>query len=270
MVVPFYSSLLSIVSPSTISMISIQRLRFLSSPSFLSRFTPNSLPFTSSFSSSPNAQIEHTTSTTATPSLTQEEITQINLLIPRLCSSNHLKEAANLISTAFLTNPSLESLSISIFIHRLSLEHDLTQSMYFLNSLKYTPKTQSFLLPICKMLVSLYFREREAKKALKIFHWVSRPDFPCVVDYGFCAVLVNGFCKNDMVVEGLKVLRVMVFGNLKVGGEVRMLVYRSLLREARIKEAQELNEALKCVVNGDKGNEEVVALLDSIISNWIE
>lgn len=35
-------------------------------------------------------------------------------------------------------------------------------------------------------------------------------------------------------------------------------------------EAQELNEDLKCVENGDKGNEEVVALLDSIISNWIE
>ncbi|KAJ8545027.1 hypothetical protein K7X08_017610 [Anisodus acutangulus] len=95
------------------------------------------------------------------------------------------------------------------------------------------------------MLSSLYFRNREAKKALKIFHWVSRPDFPYVVDYGFCALLVSGFCKNDMVVEGLRVLRMMVFGNLKVGGEVRMWVYRSLLREARIKEAQEVNEALK-------------------------
>ncbi|XP_049385489.1 uncharacterized protein LOC125849447 [Solanum stenotomum] len=252
-----------------ITMRSIQRLRFLPSPYLLSRFTPNSLPFTSS-SSFPHALIEPTTSTIAATSLTQEELTQINLLIPRLCSSNHLKEVSNLITTAFLTNPSLESISVSIFIHRLSLEPDLTQPMYFLNRLKYTPKTQSFLLPICKMLVSLYFRNREATKGLKIFHWVSRPDFPCPVDYGLCAILVNGFCKNDMVVEGLKVLRMMVVGDLKVGGEVRMWVYRSLLREARIKEAQELNEALKCVENGEKGNEEVVALLDNIISNWIE
>ncbi|KAH0770839.1 hypothetical protein KY290_014820 [Solanum tuberosum] len=226
---------------------SIQRLCFLSSPYLLSRFTPNSLPFTSS-SSFPHALIEPTTSTIAATSLTQEELTQINLLIPRLCSSNHLKEAANLITTTFLTNPSLESISVSIFIHRLSLEPDLTQPMYFLNRLK----------------------NREATKGLKIFHWVLRPDFPCPVDYGLCAILVNGFCKNGMVVEGLKVLRMMVVGNLKFGGEVRMWVYRSLLREARIKEAQELNEALKCVENGDKGNEEVVALLDSIISNWIE
>lgn len=142
--------------------------------------------------------------------------------------------------------------------------------MYFLNRLKYTPKTQSFLIPICKKLVSLYFRDRQAKKALKIFHWVSRPDFPCVVDYGLCALFVNGFCKNGMVVEGLKVLRMMVVGNLKIGDEVRMCVYRSLLREARIREAQELNKALKCAENGDKGNEEVVALLDGIISDWIE
>lgn len=120
------------------------------------------------------------------------------------------------------------------------------------------------------MLVSLYFREREGKKALKIFHWVSRDDFPCVVDYGLCAILVNGFCKSDMVVEGLKVLRMMVVGKLKAGDEVRMWVYRGLLREARIREAQEVNEALKDVENGDKGNEEVVVLLDGIISNWIE
>ncbi|CAN4078508.1 unnamed protein product [Withania somnifera] len=240
---------------------SIQTLRFLSSKSLLSRFPPVSLPFSSSSSSSP---------TTADISLTQEELTQINLLIPRLCSSNHLKEAANLITTAFLTNPSLESLSLSIFIHRLSQEPDLTQSMYFLNRLKYTPKTQSFLLPICKMLVSLYFRNREAKKVLKIFHWVSRSDFPCPVDYELCAILVNGFCKNGMVVEGLKVLRMIVVGKLKVGGEVRMWVYRGLLREARIKEAQDVNEVLKCVENGDKGDEEVVAFLDTIISNWTE
>nr|XP_009772607.1 PREDICTED: uncharacterized protein LOC104222965 isoform X1 [Nicotiana sylvestris]XP_016509262.1 PREDICTED: uncharacterized protein LOC107826749 [Nicotiana tabacum] len=244
---------------------SFLKLRFLSSQSLVSRFTPNSLPFTSSSQTEPT-----TTSTNTTTSLNQEELTQINLLIPRLCSSHHLKEAANLITTAFLTNPSLESLSLSIFIHRLSLEPDLTQPMYFLNRLKYTPKTQSFLIPICKKLVSLYFRDRQAKKALKIFHWVSRPDFPCVVDYGLCALFVNGFCKNGMVVEGLKVLRMMVVGNLKVGDEVRMCVYRSLLREARIKEAQELNEALKCAENGDKGNEEVVALLDSVISDWIE
>ncbi|MCD7453590.1 hypothetical protein HAX54_021533 [Datura stramonium] len=120
------------------------------------------------------------------------------------------------------------------------------------------------------MLVSLYFRNREAKKALKIFHWVSRPDFPCLVDYGLCALLVNGFCKNDMAVEGLKVLRMMVFGNLKVGGEVRMWVYRSLLREARIREAQELNEAFKCAENGDKGNEEVAALLDREVENELK
>uniref|UniRef100_A0A3Q7FT21 Uncharacterized protein n=1 Tax=Solanum lycopersicum TaxID=4081 RepID=A0A3Q7FT21_SOLLC len=158
-----------------IIMRSIQRLRFLHSPSLLSRFTANYLPLTSSYSSSsPHAQMEPTTSITAATFLTQEELTQINLLIPRLCSSNHLKEAANLITTAFLTNPSLESISVSIFIHRLSLEPDLTQPMYFLNRLKYTPKAQSFLLPICKMLVSLYFRNREAKKGLKIFHWVSR------------------------------------------------------------------------------------------------
>lgn len=215
-------------------------------------------------------------------SLTQEELKQINLLIPRLCSSNHLKEAINLISTALSTsNPPLKLLPLPSLLHKLSLEPDLTNSMYFLNALKYNqnppvPQRHSLLLTIAKMFVSYSFETKQPKKALKISHWVSKPDFPggLVRDSEFYAVLVDGFCSNDMVLEGLRVLRVMVSENLVVGDDVRMFIYKGLLREARIRDAVELNETLCCVYASGAGDGEtvkkVVDLLDCLIDNWVQ
>lgn len=207
---------------------------------------------------------------TALPSisLTPEEITQINLLIPRLCSKNHLKEATGLITAALLTNPPLHSLPLSIFIQRLAEEPDLTQSMYFLNKMKHTPKIHTFLNLVTRTLVDSYFQKGQPKWALKIFHWVSRNDFPGgVIDVGFYALLIKGFCKYNMVLEALMVLRVIVSENLVVGDDVRVCVYRGLLREARIREAQELNKAWKME---SEGNKNLMEILDHIISSWVE
>ncbi|KAL2493980.1 pentatricopeptide repeat-containing protein [Forsythia ovata] len=215
--------------------------------------------------------------------LTQEEVTQINLLIPRLCSANHLKEAINLISTALSTTnpPPLKSVPLPLLLHKLSLEPDLTNSMYFLNTLKYSqnppfPQKYFLLLSIAMMFLSYSFQTSQPKKALKIFHWVSKPDFPggLVRDSEFYAVLVHGFCNNDMVLEALRVLRVMVSENLVVGDDVRMFIYKGLLRDARIGDAVELNETLCCICASGTGDGETVKklvdILDPLIANWVQ
>ncbi|CAI9783547.1 unnamed protein product [Fraxinus pennsylvanica] len=73
-------------------------------------------------------------------------------------------------------------------------------------------------------------------------------DFPggLVMDSEFYSVMVDGFCNNDILLEGLRVLRVMVSENLvvEVGDDVRVFIYRGLLREARIRDAMELNEVV--------------------------
>lgn len=88
------------------------------------------------------------------------------------------------------------------------------------------------------------------------------------------AVLVDGFCKSGMVLESLRVLRVMAGENLVIGDEIRMCVYRGLLREARVLEALELNAALgNCTLGSDGGTsglEKVVHLLEKMIANWVE
>lgn len=94
-----------------------------------------------------------------------------------------------------------------------------------------------------------------------------------MLDERVCGVLVCGFCKNGMVLEALNVLRAMLSANIVPGCGLRKWVYRGLLREARIRDALDLNEALDCVGDSEKGGEsegfkKVLALLDHMIVNW--
>ncbi|KAL0425210.1 UNVERIFIED_CONTAM: hypothetical protein Sradi_1055800 [Sesamum radiatum] len=225
-----------------------------------------------------NFQISTTAATESSAGLTEEEVKQINGVVPRLCSSNHLKEAIQLIAAAVSTaNPPLNALPLSILINRLALEPDLTHHMHLLNALKFNPNTGNpfVLIPIAKMFVSSFFEKGHPKKAVKMFQWVSRPDFPGGVanDSGFYAVLIDGFCKSGMILDALRVFRLMASENLVVGNDVRMCVYRGLLREARVNEALELNAALDYCARGDGGafgSKEVVDLLDRMIASWVE
>ncbi|KAL0464046.1 UNVERIFIED_CONTAM: hypothetical protein Slati_0292200 [Sesamum latifolium] len=161
-----------------------------------------SLNFSSPSVAIRNFQVSTTAATESSAGLTEDEVKQINAVVPRLCSSNHLKEAIQLISAALSTaNPPLNALPLSILINRLALEPDLTHHMHLLNALKFNPNTGNpfVLLPIAKM---------------------------------------------------------------------------GLLREARVREALELNAALDCCALGSDdgafGSKEVVDLLDRMIASWVE
>lgn len=102
-----------------------------------------------------------------------------------------------------------------------------------------------------------------------MFNWMVRPGSPWELEERFCGVLVDGFCRNGMVLEALKVLRIMAAANAgRPRGRLRELVYRGLLREARIREALELNEALDC--DCGEGMKKVLEVLDKMIENWTE
>ncbi|XP_042062964.1 uncharacterized protein LOC121806864 isoform X2 [Salvia splendens] len=220
------------------------------------------------------------TSTITTNALTEEEVNQINAVIRRLCDSNHLKEATDLISAALSTaRPPLASLPVSSLISRLASQPDLTYPMHLLNSLKFNPNASdpSVLIPVVKMILASLFENGRPKMAVKIFQWVARPDFPggVAADLELYAGLVNGFCRNGMMLDSLRVLRVvMACEKLVIGDEIRVCVYRGLLREARVREALELNAALGSCTSGSDGDtcvsEKVVHLLERIISNWLD
>ncbi|KAK6911337.1 Pentatricopeptide repeat [Dillenia turbinata] len=240
-----------------------QNSHFLSLPaqhisSFISHFHSHTLSCSSCAS---NEQ------PTSPVSLTPEELGKINLLIPRLCSSNHLKEAINLVDTALLTNASLKSLSLSPLIHHLTSQPDMVHSMSLLHHLKHNPFAQTHINPISLMLISSYFNKHKPKHANKVFDFWSKWGSPNSVVFG---AMVNGFCRLGLGLEALKVLRVMLNAGLVPGRDLRSRVYRILLREARIKEAKELNEGLGCVGGGDEGTKKVLALLDHVIENWTE
>ncbi|KAH6806716.1 hypothetical protein C2S51_031547 [Perilla frutescens var. frutescens] len=237
------------------------------------------------FLSPPSAPRKFKTYTTTTTSaatnaaLTEEEVNQINAIIPRLCDSNHLKEAVSLISAALSTDkPPLASLPLSSLINRLASEPDLTHHMHLLNSLKFNHNASNpaILIPAVKMFLSSFFEKGQPKRAVKIFQWLARPDFPggAAADMDLYGGLVDGFCMNGMILDSLRVLRVMASENLVIGDGIRVCVYRGLLREARVREALELNAALRrCTPGNDSGtfaSEEVMNLLDQTIANWVD
>ncbi|GAV75046.1 PPR domain-containing protein/PPR_1 domain-containing protein [Cephalotus follicularis] len=230
---------------------------------------PKSLPSSSSSSEAPTC-LKPKLTTTSNLKLTQQELTKINLLIPRLCLFNHLTTAINLITTALLTNPPPKSLSLSILTHSLASQPDLTLPMSLLTRLKHIPQAHPHLTHITTMLITSFLRQGRPKDALKVYHWMIRPGSSCEVEPVVYGILVHGFCGKGLVLEALRVLRDMVGIRLMPGVGLRKTVFRSLLREARVKEAVEFDEALKCVGKGCEGEvvKKVVDLLDHMIANW--
>ncbi|XP_028752854.1 pentatricopeptide repeat-containing protein At4g11690-like [Neltuma alba] len=220
-------------------------------------------PFYSSLSSSGESPLQ---SDSTERILTDEELTEINLLIPRLCDSNQLATAVNLTTTALLANPPLKSLSISVFIDSLASQPDMTHAMSLLTRLKFTPPSYPYLRPIIIMLVTSYFNKYKYKEALKVFNWIQRPDSPCSPDEKIYGIFIHGFCRKGFVLEGLKVLRAMVGANTAPTCDSKDCVYRGLLRQARIKEAKELNDAFGCV--DVAGLKRISLLLENMIAEW--
>ncbi|KAK4270631.1 hypothetical protein QN277_019414 [Acacia crassicarpa] len=252
-------------------MSSLRRLHFPCAPSkantiFSSLFHKprTSTPFYSSLSSS--SEEPPLQSDSSNPILTDEELTQFNLLIPRLCDSNQLATAVNLTTTVLLTNPPLKSLSISVFIDSLASQPDMTPAMSLLTRLKFTPTSYPHLRPIIVMLVTSYFNKSKFKEALKVFNWMQRPDSPCSPDEKIYGIFIHGFCRKGFVLEGLKVFRAMVGANMVPTCDLKECVYRGLLRQARIKEAKELNDALVCV--DVEGLKRISLLLDHMFAEW--
>lgn len=105
---------------------------------------------------------------------------------------------------------------------------------------------------------------------MKILGWMWREDSKCKVDEGVYGIVVKGLCRSYKTFEALGVVKKMVEEKVVVGGELRDWVYRGLLREARVKEAVEVNEALGCDLVGEEELQRVVGLLDRIICQWTD
>ncbi|XP_060965434.1 uncharacterized protein LOC133034374 [Cannabis sativa] len=168
--------------------------------------------------------------------LTQDELTEINLLLPRLCLSNQLNTATHLAITALLTNPPLDAISLSALLDSLASQSDIAMPMSLLTRLRRSPMSQHHVAPINNTLVAAYFRKGKLKEAIKVFNWMVRSGSPFKLVEKFCGILVDGFCMSGMVLKALKVLRAMVAADICLHGELRKVVYRGLLREARIRE----------------------------------
>ncbi|KAJ4838720.1 hypothetical protein Tsubulata_023242 [Turnera subulata] len=241
-----------------------------SSSSSSSSVPSSSQSSSSSYTTSSSSSNEKPNPTT----LTQQDLTKINLLIPRLCLTDHLNKAIHLTTTALLSTPPPPpaSLSLSILAHSLASQPDMSLPMSLLTVLRHHPQSHPHLTPLTTLLLTSYIKRNRRREALKVYHWMLRPGSPCRVGKTVYGVLVPGLCRAGWVLEALRVLRDMLaLGFVPVGG-LRERVYRSLLMEARVKQAVDLDKAL-CSCAGDANADSVknaIALLDSIIEDWSE
>ncbi|XWS62321.1 hypothetical protein CRYUN_Cryun06bG0001000 [Craigia yunnanensis] len=76
-----------------------------------------------------------------------------------------------------------------------------------------------------------------------------RPGSPCncMVDKAAYGILVGGLYASGLVFEGIRVLRDMLRVYLLLGKGLKIKVVRSLLREAKIKEAKAFEELLPSI-----------------------
>ena len=119
------------------------------------------------------------------------------------------------------------------------------------------------------MLIASYLKKGRPKDAFKVYNWMLRPGSPCnyMVDKAAFGILAGGLCASGLVLEGLRVLRDMLRVHLLPGEGLRKKVVRSLLREARIKEAKAFEELLPCI-GFVGGLNKALDLLDHHTGNW--
>ncbi|KAL5972492.1 hypothetical protein ACLOJK_039296 [Asimina triloba] len=210
-------------------------------------------------------------------SLTTDQLAQVNLLIPRLCQRpDHLPHAARLLDAILLlpNPPPLASLSLPVLFHHLAQSPDASLSMSLLTRLARNPRAGPHLIPVAGGLFATYLKARKTKEAMTVFRWMSRPESLRwgKVDGPTYALAVAGFCRNGKTLEALKVLKGMVGEGVVPGEEARRWVYRSLLREARVREAVELDAALGRVGEGDNSEDKKAAfeLIDGMVRDWRE
>ncbi|KAH7654589.1 Pentatricopeptide repeat-containing protein [Dioscorea alata] len=202
--------------------------------------------------------------------LTKEELSQIHALVPRLIDSGHLDDAVRLIDAALLADPSSQSsLPLPLIADSLSDHSDLTPTMSLLTAVRYNPSRPS-PLALVSLLIASFLRRRRLKEAVKVFFWLCRSDSPCRPDRDVYATAIEGFCRHGKTLEGLRAMREMVRDGVVPEREMKEAVWRGLLQEARVDEAQELNAALADVREEGDVLDAVALVLDRIIKDWQE
>ncbi|ERN14920.1 uncharacterized protein LOC18443199 [Amborella trichopoda] len=174
-----------------------------------------------------------------------------------------------------MANSSIESLStIQSLVQRLCEEPNLAQTMALITKLKHIRclKKDDFL-SLNKLLIVEYFGRRRFKEGMKLFGRLCGEDSKWAPDYSLCEEVIKGCYRWPMGFEALRVVRFMVGNSAIPGPDSWGLVLRCLLREARVREAQELNEAFVGCVHKEGGTlvnglEKLAKVIDRVLNDW--
>ncbi|KAI0507174.1 hypothetical protein KFK09_013295 [Dendrobium nobile] len=246
------------------------------------RYLARSLPcLPTPFSKLPSLLLHTTFSTAPSPSpppesttiLSDHELSEVRQLLPALCDAGHPLDAVRLLAAALLADPPLSSLPLADLADRLTSFPDMSASMALLTTLRFHPR-RPCPLPFCSLIISSYFRRRRLREAAKVFAWLCRIDSPCRPDMEIYRIAVRGFCEGGRALEAVRVVKEMARDGMLPTEEIRILLCLVLLREARVQEGLDFDDAVRKAGEGDGGDGDGIAgvteLLDRIIKDWEE
>lgn len=189
--------------------------------------------------------------------ITAGDLTEINLLVPRLLDAGRQSEATRLVVTSLLLRPPLPSLPLPLLVRRLAAHPATAPAFALLTALRRAGPHCHYALPSAyRILAAAYLRDRRLKDALKVFDHMSRlrgvvAGLPGEEDYG---AMIRGIAGGGgRAEEVMRVFGKMVGDGVAVAPAVRERVVGCLLREARVREAEELEQALVRAGNGGDG-----------------
>eukprot|EP01018_Ginkgo_biloba_P030271 Gb_05102 [translate_table: standard] len=212
-------------------------------------------------------------SASAKTPLTDTEIQRVNELVTSLCQNGHLQVALELIDASLHAGGLLKSLNLDIFIDALCKERKMVHARKFINQIKKKGYNVDILPPIYRMLIDGYCKRCKLMEAMELLNEMRQSDDPhCYPDASVFATVVEGCCKVKRLFESIRILRYMLDRSFVPKSGTQMILFRSLLREARVREAHKLQEIL-----GSLGEEsvcspakvcQVVVLLDQLLDDW--
>jgi len=207
--------------------------------------------------------------------LSDAEIQRVNELLCSLCENGNMQVALDLIDASLSVGCLLKSLNLDVFINSLCKEKKMVHARKFINRLKHEKYSnkRDMLTSVYILLIDEYCKQCKLMEAMEVLNEMMESDDPlCLPDGYVFATVVEGCCKVKRLSLAIRVLRSMLDRSFLPEPRTQMILVRSFLREARVREAYKLQEIFESLAEGNdfssaKGKV-VVGVLDQMFNGW--
>lgn len=207
--------------------------------------------------------------------LSDAEIQRVNELLSSLCENGNLQVALDLMDASLSVGCLLKSLNLNVLIDSLCKEKKMVHARKFINRLKHEKYSNKgdILTSVYILLIDEYCKQCKVMEAMEVLNEMMKSDdLLCLPDGHVFATVVEGCCKVKRLSLAIRVLRSMLDRSFLPEPRTQIILVRSFLREARVREAYKLQDIFESLGKGNgfssaKGKV-IVGVLDQMLDGW--